>query len=291
MHLFKIRRYGNLAVGAGHFAYPILIPENEGQVSNDNADQEHAQARCFSGTLRTDGVSAHWVIDRPVSESVTQKIEGYPEKSDKRKQKKATPPDLRPFAEVMRSGPAIYVDPGRRDLATAISDSQVKSNLRRATGKLSKKTKGKSVPRLSEKATGKRQMGDVSKAKGKDGSSSRKRRRHGKKSNAKLAKRRRKRAVRKAAGNRKWVAWEPGPGPGGGGGGEGDGGSSGSGAQGSGDGDIDPVTGMPTSIPCYKPVSISNREWRNRAGHTWAEKARAEHLRRNDSVFFLLIFI
>lgn len=86
------------------------------------------------------------------------------------------------------------------------------------------------------------------------------------------------------------------PDPGGGGGGEGDdpggvGGEDPGGGGGGGGWDGN----LPTSIPFYKPVSVSNREWHDKAGHVWSERVREKLRRQNQqvrlSLFLVLFFI
>ena len=181
--LFKIVRFNDTrSPGDLQFSLPPPEPEPEAQPTEEA--ENTIRKRFFSGTLRTDGVSAHWVIDRPVSDCVTRKIVGYPE-SSRGKKGKSTPPDLKPYLDVMKSGRAIYVDPGRRDLATAISDSQVNGTFRRAISKvpanhrIPKKATGKAIPAntsVPPQAKGKRKTGEKPEAgvggkrrKGKDG--------------------------------------------------------------------------------------------------------------------------
>ncbi|KAJ3413353.1 hypothetical protein HDV05_008135 [Chytridiales sp. JEL 0842] len=112
------------------FRYP-MIPKEPNDVE--------LNAKWFTGTMRTDGYSAHWIIQRPKSHQFDGKV----------------------------------VDPGRRDLGTAISDRHLlKEGWERPLGDLPPEDKGEEEK--GEKGKSKKAKGGGKKKKTKNGKPSRK---------------------------------------------------------------------------------------------------------------------
>ncbi|KAJ3414538.1 hypothetical protein HDV05_006452 [Chytridiales sp. JEL 0842] len=245
----------------------VVVEDDQGKqlryrLSPAQPTDDDKMQRWFSGTFRTDGLSAHWIIDRPKSR--TTKIDDCATK-----QLPNVPSSLVKYREATQRPNSVFADPGRGDLAVGVSDGHVEQNgHQRAIGSLpavepgkGKKAGRKVSGKNDEKKKGQKQKAQKQRGQKKKGKKKRKKKRS---KERRRERRRIRKRERKQLSRAKWQPLDH------------------EGGWPSDD------NGLPSHIPRYIPIVISNREWHERAGHVSATKKRGRLLDQNERVTDIL---